>query len=221
MAGVDLSDSTTIDFSEAGGVQFTYATADFASTVGTGIGVEIDFGFDTNDSVSLLNASNASVSFDYNGDGTMETAIGSSAVNLAKDVSLDFGNGLQYAVTGGSIAAGTLATSGFSYQRVGTWNGDVSTAANARSEMNKLDTAISTISSRLQTLGALVDRLSFKEDNLSVAKVNTEGAYSRIMDADMAIEQLDTTKFQILQQTATAMLAQANSAPQSILQLFQ
>jgi flagellin len=65
------------------------------------------------------------------------------------------------------------------------------------------------------------DRLSFKEDALAISKVNTEAAFNRIMNADMADEQLNTVKFQILQQTATSMLAQANQAPQSIMQLFR
>jgi flagellin len=54
-----------------------------------------------------------------------------------------------------------------------------------------------------------------------VAKINTEAARSRIEDADMAYEQLNSTKLQILQQTSTAMLAQANSSPQAIMSLFK
>jgi len=56
---------------------------------------------------------------------------------------------------------------------------------------------------------------------LTVAKTNTEAARSRIEDADMAYEQLQATKLQILQQTASAMLSQANTGPQSILTLFR
>ena len=54
-----------------------------------------------------------------------------------------------------------------------------------------------------------------------MAQVNTEAAYNRIMNADMALEQVEASKFQILQQTAVAMLAQANMAPQGILSLFR
>ena len=66
----------------------------------------------------------------------------------------------------------------------------------------------------------MINRLGFQEESLTVAKVNSEAAYSRIVDADMAFEQLETTKLMILQQTATAMLAQANVAPQTVLALF-
>lgn len=96
----------------------------------------------------------------------------------------------------------------------------VDTASNASASLVKVNSAIAIVSSTLQSIGATVNRLSVKESTLSVAITNTEAAYSRIFDADMAREQLETTKLQILQQTATAMLAQANVAPQLILTLL-
>jgi len=69
-------------------------------------------------------------------------------------------------------------------------------------------------------IGAMQNRLDYQETSLTVAKTNTEAARSRIMDADMAYEQLEATKLQILQQTAVAMLGQANMAPLAILGLF-
>lgn len=97
----------------------------------------------------------------------------------------------------------------------------VDTATNALAFIGSLDSAVKTISSRLQTIGSQVSRLNFREDTVTIAKVNTEAAYSRIMNADMAFEQLEATKMQILQQTSTAMLAQANTAPQNVLSLFK
>jgi flagellin len=70
-------------------------------------------------------------------------------------------------------------------------------------------------------LGSLMARLTFKEEAVSVAQVNVEASYNRIMNADMAFEQLEATKMSILQQTAITMLAQANTAPQAILGLFR
>jgi flagellin len=98
---------------------------------------------------------------------------------------------------------------------------DVSTASSAGAAMDTLNNAIKTVSDNLQTVGALVSRLKFREETVTVAKVNTEAAHNRIMNANMAFEQLEATKFQILQQTATAMLAQANQTPQGILSLFK
>ncbi|NIV15101.1 MAG: flagellin [Aliifodinibius sp.] len=86
--------------------------------------------------------------------------------------------------------------------------------------LNSLDTAISRVSTELQGIGSLIQRLGVKESTVQVAITNTDAAASRIMDADIAKEQLEMTKLQILQQTATIQLAQANAAPQNVLQLF-
>ncbi len=86
--------------------------------------------------------------------------------------------------------------------------------------LSSLDTAISRVTTELQSIGSLIQRLDVKESTLQSAITNTEAAASRIMDADIAKEQLEITKLQILQQTATVQLAQANSAPQNVLQLF-
>jgi flagellin len=100
-------------------------------------------------------------------------------------------------------------------------NLSVDTYANATVTVGNITAAIGVVSARLQTVGALVSRLSFREETVTVAKVNTEAARSRIMDADMASEQLNATKYQILQQTATAMLSSANQGPQNLLTLFR
>lgn len=118
-------------------------------------------------------------------------------------------------ITLSSATLGANATNNLSINSL-----QVGTAASAQSAMDSLTSAIASVSTRLQNIGALVSRLNFREETMTTAKVNTEAAFSRIMDADMAWEQLESTKYQILQQTATAMLAQANTAPQGVLQLF-
>jgi flagellin len=70
-------------------------------------------------------------------------------------------------------------------------------------------------------VGSASSRLNFTSDLLSSMITNTEAAKSSIMDADVAQEQMSVSQDQILQQTATAALAQANSAPQALLKLFQ
>lgn len=87
--------------------------------------------------------------------------------------------------------------------------------------MGDIDTAIGSVARTLGNVGAYTARLNFKEDNLAVAQANTEAAFNRIMNADMAQEQVNATKFSVLQQTAVAMLAQANLSPQAILSLFR
>lgn len=89
------------------------------------------------------------------------------------------------------------------------------------SALASVDTYIQTVSTQLQTVGALMQRLDHKEATLQVAITNSDAAASRIMDADIAKEQLEVTKLQILQQTATVQLAQANAAPNNLLSLFR
>lgn len=84
-----------------------------------------------------------------------------------------------------------------------------------------VDNAIRTVTQQLQYVGSLVNRLDVKEANLIVSMTNTEAAASRIFDADIAKEQVEVAKLLILQQTATAQLAQANAAPQGVLALFR
>jgi len=94
------------------------------------------------------------------------------------------------------------------------------TASGSSTALAQVDSAIETVSNSLQAVGATVARLSVKESTLQVAVTNTEATRSRILDADIASEQLNSTRLQILQQTATAQLAQANITPQNVLALF-
>jgi len=97
---------------------------------------------------------------------------------------------------------------------------DVTTAANATTSLTKIDAAISTVSTQRATLGAVQNRLQHTVNSLSVAAENTTAAESRIRDTDMAKEMTQFTKSQILSRAGVAMLAQANSAPQSVLKLL-
>jgi flagellin len=95
------------------------------------------------------------------------------------------------------------------------------TSTEYKTYMSNVDTAIDTIFSKMSNVGALMSKLTFKEEQLVVSQVNIESAYNRIINADMAQEQLEATKYSILQQTSITMLAQANTAPQGILSLFR
>ncbi len=98
--------------------------------------------------------------------------------------------------------------------------GDLTSAANAQAFLDQVDAAISTLADRRGDVGAYMNRLSYASANLSVTIENVTAAESVIRDVDMAFEMVTFTKFQILQQAGTAMLAQANMAPQSVLSLF-
>ncbi|HOB19541.1 MAG TPA: flagellin, partial [Candidatus Atribacteria bacterium] len=84
-----------------------------------------------------------------------------------------------------------------------------------------VDNAIGLVSAQRSQLGALQNRLDHTINNVDNAAENLSAAESRIRDVDMAKEMMEFTKNNILQQAATAMLAQANQAPQGVLQLLR
>lgn len=88
-------------------------------------------------------------------------------------------------------------------------------------DSNTVQTAITTISTQRAELGAIQNRFEHTINNVNVAIENLSASESRIRDTDMAQEMMNFTRSQILSQAGTAMLAQAKSAPQSVLQLLQ
>ncbi|MDO7605592.1 MAG: hypothetical protein MUQ94_07635, partial [Burkholderiaceae bacterium] len=98
---------------------------------------------------------------------------------------------------------------------------DVSTEAGATAALASIDNAITYVSSERSKLGAIQNRLDHTVSNLTNVVTNTEASRSRIMDADYGQESAALAKAQIIQQAATAMLAQANQSSQSVLSLLQ
>jgi flagellin len=98
---------------------------------------------------------------------------------------------------------------------------DGADATNATAAIGLIDTAMDAVTSARATYGAVQNRFQSVINNLSVAAENQAAARSRIMDADFAMETANLTRLQILQQAGTAMVAQANAVPQSVLSLLQ
>jgi flagellin len=96
----------------------------------------------------------------------------------------------------------------------------VTDRAHANDSIAKIDSAIQRVSSERSKMGALQNRLDHTINNLGVASENLTAAESRIRDLDFAKEMMAFTKAQIMLQAGTAMLAQANAKPQSVLQLL-
>jgi flagellin len=176
----------------------------------------------TNASVELLDAGGAVI------ESTTSSGLvaGSTAAFATSKVTVNLG----------AAASTSAATSVLSYARNGdvyvTTNGVavtngaastnvLSTATSFNSYLSYVEGKLNTVSSQLSLVGAMSGRLTFKEEQVTAAQINIEASYSRIMNANMAEEQVNASKFTILQQTATAMLAQANQAPQFLLSLFR
>ena len=101
-----------------------------------------------------------------------------------------------------------------------TANLSLNTQESANAAIDKIDNAINKVSMVRATFGATQNRLEHKVENLTTTAENLTEAESGIRDTDMAQEMLNYTKFNVLQQAAQSMLAQANQQPQSILQLL-
>ncbi len=97
----------------------------------------------------------------------------------------------------------------------------LTTQVGAQSAIAVLDSAIEKVSSMRAELGAIENRLDHTVSNLMNLSENTAAARSRIEDADFSVESANLAKSQVLTQAGTAMLAQANAAPQLVLQLLQ
>lgn len=98
---------------------------------------------------------------------------------------------------------------------------DVSTATKATAAITQINNAIEKVSEERSKLGAYQNRLEHTIKNLDTSSENLQASESRIRDVDMAKEMMNFTKNNILQQAAQAMLAQANQAPQGVLQLLR
>ena len=152
------------------------------------------------------------------GDTTVAFQVGA---NGGQTISVNFGNLSQDSGSGTTAfevfeQSGTLAAgAGISAT---TTAAALTTAASAVVE---IDSAITAVNSQRATYGAAINQLTYAIDNLSSVKVNAEASRSRILDTDYAIETSELARTQIIQQAGTAMLAQANQLPQTVLSLLQ
>jgi len=114
-----------------------------------------------------------------------------------------------------TIAKVTTAASGLGV------SGDISTASGASSVITNINSALETLNSARATIGAGINQLTYAADNLTNVITNYSNSRSQVMDTDYATATTQLAKSQIIQQAATAMLAQANQAPQSVLALLK
>ena len=135
-----------------------------------------------------------------------------SASPLNVTVDSEGGTFVMAGVNISAAAAYTDATAGAT---------DISTVADASTALGFVKAAITRLASDRATIGAYQSRLNFTSEQLQVSKENLSAASSRIQDVDVAEESTQYARYNILVQSGTAMLAQANSLPQSALKLLQ
>ncbi|NBY25869.1 MAG: hypothetical protein EBQ71_00515 [Betaproteobacteria bacterium] len=97
----------------------------------------------------------------------------------------------------------------------------IGTSVTAALTIARIDAAIGTLNSQRATLGSKINQMTYAGDNLSNISGNIQGSRSTIMDTDYATASTQLSKSQIIQQASTAMLAQANQQPMSVLALLK
>ena len=152
------------------------------------------------------------------GDSTVAFQVGA---NGGQTVAVNFGNISQDSGSGATVfetfeTSGTMTAGAFISAQT-----TASAITTATAAITQIDAAITSVNSQRATFGAAINQLTYAVDNLSNVRVNAEASRSRILDADYAAETSELARTQIISQAGTAMLAQANQLPQTVLSLLQ
>jgi flagellin len=190
-AGFDTTDGKVF-LSAADGRNITVTTSAAATAVTTGLDTAASTTDTTRSVITLTSASE---------DGITISDIGGAA---------DTASGLTVGFTDSTETAGA-----------GVSSLDLTTATGAQDALTTLDSAINTITDSRAAMGAYQNRLTASIANLETTSMNLSASRSRILDTDYAKETTNLAKSQIIQQAATAMLAQANQSGQSVLALLK
>jgi flagellin len=145
-------------------------------------------------------------------DGTLvATTRGTVTLSANQNITVGGGGIAKIGFAAGSIALDTQTLA----------NVNVNSAANANTAIQRIDAALTTVSSLRSNFGAIQNRFQSTISNLQAVSENLSASRSRIQDADYATETANLTRSQVLQQAGVAILAQANAAPQSVLSLLK
>jgi len=211
---------TAVDVSGAK-ASYTYSLA------GAGTNVTLSDGHGNSQTLALdatLAVGNGTETLNFSSLGVKITVVGAAA-KTAADLATDLN--LKTVVTGATtqavfqIGANENDTLQASFDAAIKGYGDAPSTGTAGTLISATDAAIATVSGIRGGYGAVENRLSHTVASISVASENLNASQSRIKDLDVASEMVNFTKTQILQQAGTSILAQANSAPQSILTLLR
>ena len=207
MAGADASGSATTagaDLVAASTTSLTLAATEFTLAVGSGTAVDLAGTYAT--AQDLADAINSKVSGAY-------ASIDSSnqlVLSGADDLTIAGAEAGTLGLTAGAVAAsGSLSSV------------DVLDVDGANDAIQRIDSALTSVSGLRSTLGAIQNRFDSVINSLQAVSENLSASRSRIQDTDFAAETAALTRAQILQQAGTAMVAQANSVPQNVLSLLR
>ena len=193
------SRSQTVAVTDTDGAASTNVAAGGSISFGS-LGITI-----SNDSTSAATAlSSATTSSSFTIDGGATIQVGANNVELEDQLRFSIGDHRADQSTGLNLASTNLTALG-----------------DAQSAINELDTAIAKVNDSRGNIGAMQNRFEFTSSNLMNSIQNNSASMSTIRDADFAVEAADLARNQILTQSGTAMLAQANSLSQNVLSLIR
>lgn len=217
LVSFSVSDGTTTYNVAASAVDISNATstAAFATTINEALsGSTIAATMDSDGTIYFRDSTGGAISL---------TAFNASS-GLAASWTPGAGQGDALTVSAGFVGSSIASSS--SVANVGGGSSSVaqislSTVAGASNALTVIDSALEYVNAERSKLGAVENRMTHTINNLTNIVTNTQASRSRILDTDYAAETTELARAQIIQQAATAMLAQANQQPQSVLSLLQ
>jgi len=238
--GVGVADGMTVKSTDATDSKITFEVKDVDGNATTKVLDLADLITDKNTGGTFTPAGGAQGVLDLTsvGLGKIEftaTDASATAANLATDLNTFFTGEVTFATgtgAGGSLMLQVGDTNetaqkvsvdigSMSSASLGVNGLDVSSQGASQTAIDTVNDAINKVSTQRAGLGAVQNRLEHTIKNLDTSSENLQASESRIRDVDMAKEMMEQTKQNILQQASTAMLAQANQAPQTVLQLLR
>jgi flagellin len=183
------------------GANDTYGSADRAS-----IGLEFD--------ALTTEIDRIANSTEWNG---MKILDGSSMTSATLQIGAGSGSAYQITVSFDAMTATSLGSTGLAVSDITS----TATAATFQTMISTIDSAIEYVDDFRADMGAKINRLNYAADNMTNTSMNTAASRSRIEDTDFAAATTELARTQIISQAATAMLAQANQQPQSVLSLLR
>lgn len=156
----------------------------------------------------------------YNDDATgTDSSAGTTSLTTGGTMTLNASSSFTLTGTGTGLASAGFSSLTVALSKLSATS--ITTVTGSNTAISVIDAALSQINSQRASLGAIQNRFSSTVANLTTSAENLTGARSRIQDADFAAETAQLTRNQILQQAGTAMLAQANQLPNTVLTLLR
>jgi flagellin len=221
---ITYAEATRAGVTTAGSIVAQQSQITLSGKFAVGDKVELKFGANTTVSYTVLESDLTS-----RVQSTILAAIATkiAALTMGTDLTATASNAV-ITITGKADGTAFTAATGFPKSTL-TANGALENISNLDIKSNdgsnkslvQLDIAINRINTERAGIGAIINRLTYAMDNLANVSQNTSDSRSRIMDADYAKASSELARTQIISQAATAMLAQANKEPQTVLQLLQ